>query len=106
VVGHNGAGKTTLLKTIGGFLKPNRGSINFRGESIVGMLPEKIALGVLKKYIFRDKLDFGELTVRDNVELAVFPTREALNQVMEKLLAIHPKMHKLLNSRARGLCGA
>jgi ABC-type branched-subunit amino acid transport system ATPase component len=104
VVGRNGAGKTTLLKTVGGFLKPTRGNINFRGESIVGQPTEKVALKGLK-YVFQDKRVFGELTVRDNIELAAFPTKEPLNEAVEKLTNIHPKMQKLLNSKAKGLSG-
>jgi ABC-type branched-subunit amino acid transport system ATPase component len=104
IVGRNGAGKTTLLKTIGGFLKPTRGSINFHDESIVGGPPEKVALKGLK-YVFQDKRVFGELTVRDNMELAAFPTREPLAEAVEKLTNIHPKMGKLLGSKAKGLSG-
>ncbi len=38
VIGPNGSGKTTFLNLITGFLKPNSGSISFRGEEI-GQLP-------------------------------------------------------------------
>jgi len=104
VVGRNGAGKTTLLKSVGGFLKPSRGSVSFRGESILGKPPEQIARKGIK-YVFQDKRVFGELTVRDNIELAAFPTREPLNRAIQEVLNIHPKMEQLLNSKAKGLSG-
>jgi len=104
LVGRNGAGKTTLLKTIGGFLKPSQGSIHFREERIDGWPPEKVALKGLR-YVFQDKRVFGELTVRDHLELAAFPTKEKVPAAIERLLEIHPKMEKFLDSKAKGLSG-
>lgn len=37
LIGPNGSGKTTLIKTIAGILKPQRGSITFKGKNIIGM---------------------------------------------------------------------
>ena len=104
IVGRNGAGKTTLLKSIGGFIKPAGGTILFRGESIGGVPVEKVALKGIK-YVFQDKRVFGELTVRENIELAAYPTKERLSDAIEKVVAIHPKMEKLLDSKAKGLSG-
>lgn len=104
LVGRNGAGKTTLLKTIGGFIKPSQGSVAFRGNRIDGLPPEKVALRGIR-YVFQDKRVFGELTVRDNLELAAFPTKEPVEKAVQRLIGIHPKMEKLLHSKARGLSG-
>jgi ABC-type branched-subunit amino acid transport system ATPase component len=104
LVGRNGAGKTTLLKTIGGFIRPSRGAVAFQGNRIDGLPPEKVALQGIR-YVFQDKRVFGELTVRENLELAAFPTREPVEKAVERLIAIHPKMEKLLHSKARGLSG-
>jgi ABC-type branched-subunit amino acid transport system ATPase component len=104
IVGRNGAGKTTLLKTIGGFMPPSTGSIIFRGDNIEGMRLENVALkGV--KYVFQDKRVFGELTVRENIELAAHPTHESLPEAIDKVVRIHPKMEKLLDAKAKGLSG-
>ena len=104
IVGRNGAGKTTLLKTIGGFMAPAAGNIEFRGDNIVGLPLEKVALKGIK-YVFQDKRVFGELTVRENIELAAYPTDESLSEAIQKVVNIHSKMEKLLDSKAKGLSG-
>ena len=104
IVGRNGAGKTTLLKTIGGFMQPASGSITFRGNSLEGVPLEQVAMKGIK-YVFQDKRVFGELTVRENIELAAHPTQESIAGAIEKVLSIHPNMEKLLGSKAKGLSG-
>src|SRR5512136_1248582 len=37
LIGPNGSGKTTALNLITGFLKPDTGTITFRGENITGL---------------------------------------------------------------------
>jgi ABC-type branched-subunit amino acid transport system ATPase component len=104
IVGRNGAGKTTLLKTIGGFLTPTRGTVTFEGRAIGGMRPDKVALlGV--KYVFQDKRVFGDLTVRDNMELACYPIKANVDEAVERLFSISEKMKRLIDSKAKGLSG-
>jgi len=42
LIGPNGAGKTTLFSLISGFLKPDSGTVKFKGESITGLEPHEI----------------------------------------------------------------
>ncbi len=39
IIGPNGAGKTTLFNLICGLLKPEKGQITFRGQSLCGLEP-------------------------------------------------------------------
>ncbi|MGO9116352.1 MAG: ABC transporter ATP-binding protein [Desulfomonilaceae bacterium] len=104
VVGRNGAGKTTLLRTIGGFMRPAGGTVKFRGERIEGLPLEKVArMGI--RYVYQDKRVFGELTVRENLELAAYASGQNLDEAISKVLGIHPKMGTLLDSKAKGLSG-
>ena len=39
LLGPSGCGKTTTLRIIGGFLKPDRGSVMFEGKQITNLPP-------------------------------------------------------------------
>jgi ABC-type branched-subunit amino acid transport system ATPase component len=104
IVGRNGAGKTTLLKTIAGFQHPSKGTIAFDGAPIQAIKPEKIAMMGIK-YVFQDKRVFGDLTVRENIQLAAYPVGASLDESIAKLLSIHEKMKIYLDSKAKGLSG-
>jgi len=70
LLGRNGAGKTTTLKTIMGLAQGKRGSIHFDGESLLGREPFQIAqLGI--GFVPDDRLIFPDLTVRENLEIAI-----------------------------------
>jgi branched-chain amino acid transport system ATP-binding protein len=70
ILGSNGAGKTTLFNAITGDFPPTAGRIHFFGEDIT-LLPthERIRKGMRRTY--QSSLLFRELTVRDNLFLAV-----------------------------------
>ena len=75
VVGPNGAGKSTLLATISGLLRPRRGSITFRGESLVGKSPRQILdMGLV--YVPQNHSLFRDMTVRENIELGGYTVRD------------------------------
>jgi branched-chain amino acid transport system ATP-binding protein len=70
VLGSNGAGKTTLFNTITGDFPPSSGRIEFFGEDITALPPhERIRKGLRRTY--QSSLLFRDLTVRDNLFLAV-----------------------------------
>ena len=70
VIGANGAGKTTLFNAITGDFPPNSGRVLFFGEDVTAMQPfERIRMGLRRTY--QSSLLFRDLTVRDNLFLAV-----------------------------------
>jgi len=104
IVGRNGAGKTTLLKTIAGFLTPTNGLISFAGREITGIAPEKISRMGLR-YIFQDKRVFTKLTVKENLELAAYPTEESTSDAVDKVVGMYPRIKDLLYVKAGSLSG-
>ena len=70
IVGPNGAGKTTLVNVLTGLLKPTHGDVMFRGTSIAGVGPVKLAkLGMSRA--FQLVHIFPELTVFEAIASAV-----------------------------------
>lgn len=63
ILGPSGCGKTTTLKMIGGFVKPDRGSIMLDGEDITYVPPEKRPLCT----VFQNYALFPHMTVMENI---------------------------------------
>ncbi len=83
LIGANGAGKSTTLNTVAGLLRPRSGSIEFEGESLVGvpthkMVSKGIALCPEGRRIFQD------MTVRENLEMGAFTRSEEESLEMRK----------------------
>jgi branched-chain amino acid transport system ATP-binding protein len=73
LVGPNGAGKTTIFNVITGFLRPDSGSVSFKGQSLDGWKPQAIvASGIART--FQNLRLFIDLTAVDNV-LASLPAQ-------------------------------
>ena len=100
-VGRNGAGKTTLLKTIAGFLKPTSGTITSNTTNLVGMAAFLVA-GSGIKYVPQDKKVFSDLTVRENLELGSYATKD---YDWSKVINYFPKLKQLMDRKAGYLSG-
>ena len=68
IIGPNGAGKTSLFNVLSGVYRPQRGSVEFLGESILGVRPHQIAARGLAR-TFQNIALFSHLTVLDNLML-------------------------------------
>jgi branched-chain amino acid transport system ATP-binding protein len=96
LLGRNGAGKTTTLRTIMGLWSASRGTVTFRGESLVGRpTPEIAQRGIA--YVPENMGIFGDLTVRENMVLAARAARTAEQldtQRLEWLFGLFPALKK------------
>lgn len=100
-VGRNGAGKSTLLKTIAGFLKPTSGSVTFNNANLIGLMSYDIARMGLK-YIPQDKKVFSDLTVRENLELGSYATKD---YNWTPVTDYFPRLKSLMDRKAGYLSG-
>ena len=70
LLGPNGAGKTSTFNLVVGNLKPNKGDILINNKSISNLsLPMRSELGL--GYLPQEPSIFRDLTVRDNINLAL-----------------------------------
>jgi ABC-type branched-subunit amino acid transport system ATPase component len=100
-VGRNGAGKSTLLKSIAGFIRPLAGSIASDHVSLVGRKSYDIArMGI--KYVPQDKKVFSDLTVRENLELGSYATKD---YNWDRVTDYFPKLKQLMHRKAGFLSG-
>jgi len=103
LIGPNGAGKTTCFNLIAGAMRPTSGAVNFEGQSITGLPPERIAArGIIRTFqivrpmrgmtVLENAL-VGALARTSDVAAAADVAFEALKRV-----ELHHKADALANS--------
>ncbi len=107
LVGANGAGKTSLLKAIMGLVPVSGGRIFLDGRDVTEASPAVMAaLGVALVPEGREM--FGDLTVRENLELgalALSPGRREMEERLERVFARFPQLKERVHQRAATLSG-
>jgi len=83
IIGLSGGGKSVLLKHIIGLLKPDLGTIFFRGRPLAEMQKTEADQSLARmSYMFQDNALFDSMTVYDNIAL---PLRETTNLGREEI---------------------
>ncbi|TSI09116.1 ABC transporter ATP-binding protein [Lysinibacillus sp. BW-2-10] len=104
LLGRNGAGKTTTLKTIMGLTPASNGSVTYLEREITKKPTYDIAnLGI--GYVPEDQGIFGQLTVEENLKVAI---RKETPEVMEKqeyVLTLFPDLKKFWKKAGGNLSG-
>ena len=107
LVGANGAGKTSLLKAIMGLVPPSGGRIFLDSQEVTGKSPAAMAaLGVALCPEGREM--FGDLTVRENLELGALALRlgrPEMTRRLEEVVARFPRLGERVNQRTNTLSG-
>jgi putative ABC transport system ATP-binding protein len=103
VMGPSGCGKSTLLNVMGMLDSPSSGSYVFNGTEVAG-LPEAKLADFRKRnigFIFQSFNLVDELTVRENIELALLyhdvpaaERRRRVDEVMDKVGIAHRAKHR------------
>lgn len=105
VLGANGAGKTTLLRAISGILKPAKGHIEFDGQRLERLEPERIVqLGIAQ--VPEGRQLFAELTVAENFKMGAYSRRDKeIQKDRERVLNYFPMLRERLSQVAGTLSG-
>jgi lipopolysaccharide export system ATP-binding protein len=106
LLGPNGAGKTTTFYMVVGLVRPNSGTVTFRGEEITRMpVYRRARLGL--GYLAQEPSIFRKLTVEENVlailETMDLPKAERLSRAEELLASLN--LTKVAKQRAYTLSG-
>jgi branched-chain amino acid transport system ATP-binding protein len=105
LLGRNGAGKSTTIKSIIGLVIAKKGEILFAEQNLVGKQPFQIArLGI--GYVPEDRRIFPNLTVRENLEVAVQPAKSGQDPwTVDKIFDIFPKLGVMQDRRGKQMSG-
>lgn len=105
LIGANGAGKSTTLNTISGLIKPDCGSIDFKGESLVGIKPHKIVERGLA-LCPEGRRVFTQLSVAENLDMGGYTRTDAENaETIEHVYERFPRLRERVNQSAGTMSG-
>jgi branched-chain amino acid transport system ATP-binding protein len=96
LLGRNGAGKTTTMRSIMGLTMAHSGTIHFKGEEMRGKPPHYIAQKGMG-YVPDNRLIFPDLTVRENLEIAIKVPKGFLGEswTVDRVYELFPLLKKL-----------
>jgi ABC-type branched-subunit amino acid transport system ATPase component len=103
VLGKNGMGKSTLLKTILGLIQLRRGTIQLGGADQANLTPARMISWGLS-YVPQEQTLFQDLTIRDNLRLAVRSDDE-LGPALGHAFGYFPFLKERLKQKAGTLSG-
>jgi branched-chain amino acid transport system ATP-binding protein len=104
LIGRNGAGKSTALKTIIGLLPCSKGRILFANQEIQRKRPYEIArMGI--GFVPEDMGIFANLTVEENMRVAMLSENEAAAKRLERTLDMFPDLRNFWRAQAGILSG-
>ncbi len=106
ILGPNGAGKTSTLSAVMGRLGRQQGTIEFQGESIAGLSPDKVARCGMA-LVPEGRHIFGDLTVSENLQLGMVSrtTQQGSDEDLGWALDLFPILDDFMGRQAGLLSG-
>ena len=105
LIGANGAGKSTTLQTISGLLHSRTGSIEYLGESLMGIPAHKIVAKGLAQ-VPEGRRIFLQMTVEENLQMGAYTRSGAgIDQDLEKVYTYFPRLMERRRQIAGTLSG-
>lgn len=104
ILGRNGAGKTTTMRSIIGLTPGKSGEILFQGKNIMGLPAYEVAKTGIG-YVPEDQGIFGDLTVEENMRVAMRKEDQETMKRQEWMLEIFPDLKKAWTRKGGNLSG-
>jgi len=106
IIGPNGAGKSTLLRAIYGILTPDKGTIEYKRESITGLRPDE----VLRKGITlvpQGRSVFPEMSVEENLLMGGYTIEDEdlVDSQLGKVYEMFPVLKERRSQEAGSMSG-
>ncbi|SOB58332.1 leucine/isoleucine/valine transporter subunit; ATP-binding component of ABC superfamily [Pseudodesulfovibrio profundus] len=113
LIGANGAGKSTTLMSIAQLPPPEapkviKGDIRFKGQSILGMSPDKIVADLHVALVPEGRHIFGNLTVEENLKLATYARKDSQADIQRdynRVYSLFPRLDERKKQRSESLSG-
>jgi branched-chain amino acid transport system ATP-binding protein len=106
LIGANGAGKSTILRALTGLVRPSSGTIEFNGQSLVGLLPHQIIrLGI--GHVPEGRRLFPKMSVLENLQMGAY-LRHKKAEIEETLTMVYehfPILQERTKQHAGSLSG-
>lgn len=106
LLGGNASGKSTTMKVILGLMKPQKGDIRFKRESLLPLsTPDIVRRGI--GTVPEARRLFGAMSVRENLLMGAFvrDDKAAISADLERVLALFPRVAQRLAQQAGTLSG-
>lgn len=106
LIGANGAGKTTVLKAIVGLLSSARGSVEYKGQNILGMPTHQIASQGIA-LVPEGRGIFPRLTIQENLRMGAYlrADQRSVRDDIEQQFALFPRLKERAQQTAGTLSG-
>ena len=105
LIGANGAGKSTTLNTVAGLIRPDSGSIEFKGQSIVGVKSHKVVERGMA-LCPEGRRVFSQMSVSENLDMGGYTRSDAENrETLQRVYERFPRLRERMGQMAGTLSG-
>jgi branched-chain amino acid transport system ATP-binding protein len=106
LIGSNGAGKTTTMRCVAGLLRPQQGTLAWRGKVINSLsASERVELGI--SLVPEGRMIFPDFTVEENLSIGAFNPRAKPNRTrrLDDMYALFPRLKERRRQHAGTMSG-
>ena len=105
LIGANGAGKSSTLNTVAGLIRPDSGSIEFKGQSIVGVKSHKVVERGMA-LCPEGRRVFSQMSVSENLDMGGYTRSDAENrETLQRVYERFPRLKERMGQMAGTLSG-